>query len=52
MPGLSLTLPQARRLFGVGDEVCARILDGLVADGKLAQSHGGVCVYRRLQPVP
>lgn len=35
MPGLSLTLPQAARLFNVASSDCARVLDRLVTDGAL-----------------
>lgn len=31
MPGLRLTRPQAQRLFGLREDVCARVLDTLVA---------------------
>ena len=35
MPGLSLTLPQAARLFNVGPTECARVLNTLVTEGAL-----------------
>ena len=35
MPGLSLTLPQARRLFGIPQDACARILEALTREGLL-----------------
>ena len=35
MPCLSLTAPQAMRLFGLRDDVCYRVLDSLVAEGIL-----------------
>lgn len=35
MPGLSLTVEQAARLFHLERERCARVLDALVADGAL-----------------
>ena len=41
MPGTSLTLPQASRLFGVPIEVCDRILISLVKDGRLRQTKDG-----------
>jgi hypothetical protein len=41
MPGTSLTLPQASRLFGVPMEVCDRILAGLVNDGRLHRTKDG-----------
>jgi DNA-binding IclR family transcriptional regulator len=41
MPGTSLTLPQASRLFGVPIEVCDRILISLVKDGRLRRTQDG-----------
>ena len=41
MPGTSLTLPQASKLFGVPLEVCDRILGGLVNDGRLHRTKDG-----------
>jgi hypothetical protein len=43
MPGLRLTLPQAKRLWGLDERTCARLLERLVAFGLLcrAQSHYG-----------
>jgi hypothetical protein len=41
MPGTSLTLPQAARLFGVPVEVCDRILVSLVKDGRLRRTQDG-----------
>jgi hypothetical protein len=41
MPGTSLTLPQASRLFGVPIEVCDRILVSLVKDGRLRRTQDG-----------
>lgn len=35
MPGTSLTLPQAARLFGLHADVCSRIFAELVRDGQL-----------------
>ena len=35
MPGLSLTLPQAARLFNLERTECARVLDALVTEGAL-----------------
>lgn len=35
MPGMSLTLPQAARLFNLDLTDCARVLDTLVTDGAL-----------------
>jgi hypothetical protein len=36
MPGLTLTLPQATRLFAIERARCERVLDALVDDGILA----------------
>lgn len=41
MPGTSLTLPQASRLFGVPLDVCDRILVNLVKDGRLHRTQDG-----------
>src|SRR5215831_10412284 len=41
MPGTSLILPQASRLFGGPIEVCDRILASLVNDGRLHQTKDG-----------
>ena len=41
MPGTSLTLPQASRLFGVPMDVCDRILISLVKDGRLRRTKDG-----------
>jgi hypothetical protein len=41
MPGTSLTLPQASRLFGVPVDVCDRILGSLVNDGRLRRTKDG-----------
>jgi hypothetical protein len=35
MPCLSLTVPQAMRLFGLREDVCQRVLGSLVTDGIL-----------------
>lgn len=35
MPGLALTLQQAARLFGIGPDVCARILSQHIRQGRL-----------------
>lgn len=35
MPGTSLTLPQASRLFGLRHDICGRIFAELIRDGKL-----------------
>jgi hypothetical protein len=36
MPGLTLTLPQAARLFSIDPPQCEQILDSLVQAGELA----------------
>jgi DNA-binding IclR family transcriptional regulator len=41
MPGLSLHLYQAVRLFGVSEATCRRVMDGLVRQGLLRQSDDG-----------
>jgi len=41
MPGLSLQLPQAARLFGVQPITCQVVLDYLVADGQLRRTPAG-----------
>ena len=38
MPGTSLTLGQATRLFGIAPDICHRILMELVADGRLTRT--------------
>jgi hypothetical protein len=35
MPCLSLTVPQAMRLFGLREDICRRVLGALVTDGVL-----------------
>jgi hypothetical protein len=41
MPGLSLHLPQAARLFGIRDITCRVVLEALVGDGQLRRSADG-----------
>ena len=41
MPGLSLHLHQAARLFGLRDRTCEVVLNDLVRDGRLRQSQDG-----------
>ncbi len=50
MPGLRLTDAQARRLFGLGEEACRRLLDKLVARGFLTRQRSGM--YIRLSEGP
>ena len=42
MPGLSITLLQAQRLFGLREDICVRVLDGLVLDGALGLTGAGL----------
>src|SRR6185436_20962074 len=48
MPGLSLHLNQAARLFGVRAETCRILLDDLVAQGRLRRAHDGQYLSRDL----
>ena len=41
MPGLSLTLEQAQRLFGVELGLCRRVLSGLLDNGYLRKTPSG-----------
>jgi hypothetical protein len=41
LPGLKLTLEQARRLFAVDDETCGAALEALIAEGFLHQTGTG-----------
>lgn len=41
MPGMSLHLPQAARLFGLREATCSVVLDDLVRDGRLRRSQDG-----------
>ena len=41
MPGLSLTVPQAARLFGLDADVCAQHLDSLMQTGFLQKTLRG-----------
>ena len=50
MPGLSLTLLQATRLFGISREACARILVGLSEEGVLRVAADGRYVRRDKHP--
>jgi hypothetical protein len=46
MPGLSPTLPQAARLFGLPQQACARIFAELAAEGVLCRTRRGLWVRR------
>ena len=41
MPGLTLTLPQAARLFGLRDNTCQIVMEDLVRAGRLRLASGG-----------
>ena len=41
MPCLRLTRAQAQRLFGLREDICERVLAGLVAEGVLARGGDG-----------
>jgi Fic family protein len=44
MPGLSVTLAQAQRLWGVDERTCRRVLDALIARGILRRTTKGCYV--------
>ena len=46
MPGLSLTLPQAARLWHLEQGVCEHLLEALVAQGVLRKARGGYLTAR------
>lgn len=50
MRGLSLTLSQAARLFGISQEICARLLLGLAKDGLLRLTVDGRYILRGENP--
>ena len=39
--GMSLTLPQAARLFNLDPELCERLLNELIAEGVLRRTDAG-----------
>ena len=47
MPGLCITLLQAQRLFGLREDICVRVLDGLVLDGALGLTDAGLYYWNR-----
>ncbi len=47
-PGLSITLPQGERLFGLREDICVRILEGLVSEGALGRTSAGVYYWNRV----
>jgi len=50
MPGLTLTLAQAVRLFGISSDACARIFSQLNEEGLLQPSRNGGYARRLGQP--
>ena len=48
MPGLRLTIDQAKRLWTLDRETCATVLSVLVASGFLSRSSHGAFVARTL----
>ena len=44
-PGMWVTRAEARRLFGVPEDICERVLDRLVVEGMLIRNADGI--YRR-----
>jgi len=44
MPGLSVTMPQAQRLFGIDSETCAAVLTTLIVRGFLRRTAKGTYV--------
>ncbi len=50
MPGLSLTLAQAGRLFGLTHDACARILSGLAREGLLRRRGDGTYGRSDIRP--
>jgi hypothetical protein len=49
MPGLLLTLAQAKRLFGLRDDICSRVLQALVEDDILRRDKNGSYARRSVQ---
>ncbi len=52
MPGLSLTLEQAQRLWALDRATCSRLLSGLVQSQFLRQRRDGSYVRRGAGPEP
>jgi hypothetical protein len=50
MPGLSLTLVQAQRLWGLDRRTCTQVMTKLVQDGFLRQRPDGSYVRRGARP--
>jgi DNA-binding response OmpR family regulator len=51
LPGLSLNVPQAQRMWGFDEAICERVLEGLAKEGFLVRSDDGH-YRRRYQPKP
>jgi hypothetical protein len=49
MPGLKLTLAQARRLFALREDICARVLVALIEEGLLMRSCDDLFVRRSFE---
>lgn len=50
LPGLRLTMPQARRLFGLRDDICERVLNALVEASVLERDANGAFARRGVWP--
>lgn len=50
MPGLRLSLPQARRLFALRDDICVRVLTTLADRGVLRRDANGAYVLNGDRP--
>jgi hypothetical protein len=46
MPGMTLTVPQASRLFGLEHEVCRAVVDRLIGAAYLQWARAGVVTRR------
>ena len=50
MPGLSLTVAQAQRLFALRDDICTRVLDQLTETAYLRRDANGAYVRNSEKP--
>ena len=50
MPGLCLTMPQARRLWGLDDQTCTAVLEALTRSKFLQQTKAGSYVRTHDSP--
>jgi len=50
MPGLKLTAPQARRLWGLDAPICDALLDELVQAGFLRRTTDGFFIRAEVRP--